>query len=308
MSQSLAPLSPFASLRQTCVRLWDDPDTRSVHRRARGNGARAFAVVSGRASFPAIGRDNACDDARKRLRRSSASRWRRKRSKNKVRPNEFRRNQSRTRRKTSRTRPTISPRKTSRSRRKNPARRGSERRRRWKGKRIFESNQIVTGRLSKPVDSAPVPQPRRSKPVEAPVAAPKREQNPAAGLRENRGRGRKQLTAATSRSSPKAPQAVPEKVEGVKDVPLIEGATARQPQHRSAASTATAAGRETAECPAGDFPGEQDRHEEHRRRSRIDAKWSNYGAVSAADDRNRADPVGANHHRKPGLSDFWEHA
>jgi hypothetical protein len=97
------------------------------------------------------------------------------------------------------------------------------------GKQDFESTQIVSGRLSDPIErmEAIAPPPLDIPPAETPVAAPKAEQIPLSGVEKFEGENKdgiggnlaKRLDNATS---------VPERIEGARDVPDYEGATASQ--------------------------------------------------------------------------------
>ncbi len=97
------------------------------------------------------------------------------------------------------------------------------------GQKEIHSNQIVTGQLAKPVEELPAPPAPVTPPSETVVTAPKREQNPLSGFEKT---GGEDPNAYGSNIANKADTstAVPEKVEGAKDAPLVEGATAVQPQ------------------------------------------------------------------------------
>lgn len=98
------------------------------------------------------------------------------------------------------------------------------------GKKDLDSSPIVSGSLSKPVEQPP-PEPPASEtpPREQAVAAPKLEQNPLPGFDKTEGEDKFTYGSNVAKFA-ENPQAVAEKVEGQKNVPLIQGATANQPQ------------------------------------------------------------------------------
>jgi hypothetical protein len=97
------------------------------------------------------------------------------------------------------------------------------------GKPDFESNQIVSGRLTQPVERAePTPPPVEAPPVETPVATPKAEQTPLAGTEKFEGDNQTGLGGSIAKRLDN-PQPVPERVEGVKDAPKVDSAIAMQP-------------------------------------------------------------------------------
>jgi hypothetical protein len=97
------------------------------------------------------------------------------------------------------------------------------------GKKDFESNQIVSGRLTTPIEHIPaVPPSPETSPNEQSVTAPQRtEQNPLAGFEKKDGENKDGFGTNVAKLARDA-KAVPEKIEGAQ-VPLIEGATAMQP-------------------------------------------------------------------------------
>jgi hypothetical protein len=109
-----------------------------------------------------------------------------------------------------------------------PTPNGTSERPATEGKKDFQSNQIVTGRLQKevePFETAPAqptpPQPQTS-------AAPRAEQNPLPGFEKMQGSDANAFGANIANPSAN-PRPIPQKIEGAKDVPLIEGATESQP-------------------------------------------------------------------------------
>ncbi|MDB6093340.1 MAG: hypothetical protein JWM32_902 [Verrucomicrobia bacterium] len=95
------------------------------------------------------------------------------------------------------------------------------------GQKDIHSSQIVTGQLTKPVEQTPVAPPIEA-PQESKVMTTHPEQNPLAGFEKKLG---EDATAFGSNIAKPADNSknIPEKVEGDKNVPLIEGATAMQP-------------------------------------------------------------------------------
>jgi len=93
------------------------------------------------------------------------------------------------------------------------------------GKKDIQSNQTVNGQLSKPQDSVPVA-PNLTTAAKS-AAAPKQEQNPLAGYEKMKdgddGFG------SNIGTRPDIAKPMPEKVEGAKDAPLVEGAESMMP-------------------------------------------------------------------------------
>lgn len=97
------------------------------------------------------------------------------------------------------------------------------------GKKDFESNQIVNGRLSQPTEvSPPVPPPVEVPPAEKVVAPPRAEQNPLPGTEKFEGENKDGIGGSLAKRLDNA-RAVPEKVEGTPDAKQIDGATSMQP-------------------------------------------------------------------------------
>jgi len=94
------------------------------------------------------------------------------------------------------------------------------------GKKDFESNQIVSGRLVDPVERLEaVAPPAPEVPVaEAPVTPPRAEQNPLAGTEKIEGENKDGLGTNIAKRLDNA-QPVPEQVEGARDVKDFTGAT-----------------------------------------------------------------------------------
>ena len=97
------------------------------------------------------------------------------------------------------------------------------------GKKDFESNQIVNGRLSQPTEiSPPVAPPVEVPPAEKTVAPPRAEQNPLSGTEKFEGENKDGIGGSLAKRLDNA-RAVPERVEGVPDAKQIDGATSMQP-------------------------------------------------------------------------------
>ena len=96
------------------------------------------------------------------------------------------------------------------------------------GKKDFQNNQIVSGQLSKPVELMEAFPPVEVAPPEPVVTTPKAEQNPLTGFEKKEGETKESFGSNITKI-PDNTRPVPNRVEGAKDVPLIEGATAMQP-------------------------------------------------------------------------------
>lgn len=97
------------------------------------------------------------------------------------------------------------------------------------GKKDFEFNQIVSGRLVQPVErSEPEPPPVNVPAAETPVTAPRAEQNPLSGVEKFEGENKTGVGGNLAKRLDNA-QPVPEKIEGVPNAKQLEGTTAVQP-------------------------------------------------------------------------------
>lgn len=97
------------------------------------------------------------------------------------------------------------------------------------GKKDFDNNQIVSGQLTKPLEHLEaVSPPIETPPSEALAAALKALQNPLPGFEKKEG-DNKDAYGSNITKLPENVRPIPERVDGAKDVPLIEGATAIQP-------------------------------------------------------------------------------
>jgi hypothetical protein len=93
-----------------------------------------------------------------------------------------------------------------------------------KGRKDIDSTQIVDGSLNKekPAPSAPAPS-------QASPAAPSREQNPLSGSDKNEGENKEAFGTNIAKLTENMKD-VPQKIEGLKDTPLIENANSPYPQ------------------------------------------------------------------------------
>ena len=97
------------------------------------------------------------------------------------------------------------------------------------GKKDFENNQIVSGRLSKPVEHVEaLPPPLDVPAAEQVVAAPRAEQTPLSGTEKVEGENKDGIGSSLAKRLENA-TAVPERVEGVRDAKQYDGAISTQP-------------------------------------------------------------------------------
>ena len=97
------------------------------------------------------------------------------------------------------------------------------------GKKDFENTQIVSGQLVKPVElMEAVPPPDVTPPSEKTVQAPKLEQNPLTGTEKKEGESKDGFASNVSKITENT-RAIPTRIEGVKNVPLLPDAFAAQP-------------------------------------------------------------------------------
>jgi hypothetical protein len=144
------------------------------------------------------------------------------------------------------------------------------------GKKDFDSPSIVSGQLTKPVEQQQTPPAVETPPTEQTVAPPKLEQNPLSGFEKIDGDDKANYGTNVAKASD-SPQQVTEKVEGLKNVPLIQGATASQPQidpQRPRPRPMIVTQKQTR--PA--IFAENKLGTSNIGPIAIDAKWSNYGA------------------------------
>ena len=97
------------------------------------------------------------------------------------------------------------------------------------GKKDFENTQIVSGQLVQPVELIEaVPPQNVTPPAEKTVQAPKLEQNPLTGTEKKEGESKDGFASNVSQIAENT-RAIPTRIEGVKNVPLIQDAIAAQP-------------------------------------------------------------------------------
>jgi hypothetical protein len=90
--------------------------------------------------------------------------------------------------------------------------------------------QIVSGQLSKPIEHIEAqPPPVETPPAETAVTPPKAEQTPLPGFEKKEGDSKEGFGTNIAKMSDSPAKPVPEKVEGARDVPVIDTATAFQP-------------------------------------------------------------------------------
>ena len=93
------------------------------------------------------------------------------------------------------------------------------------GKKDFESTQIVSGELSKPQEPVPAAPPTEAAPQEATQATPALEQIPLSGFEKKIGDAVESFGSNIAKFAEGA-RPVPDRVEGQKNVPLIENSAA----------------------------------------------------------------------------------
>jgi hypothetical protein len=97
------------------------------------------------------------------------------------------------------------------------------------GKKDFESSQIVSGRLSQPVEPVEAASPPSQVPVaEQTVTPPRKEQIPLPGAEKFEGESKEGVGGNLAKRLENA-TAVPEKIEGMKDATQTEGIASAQP-------------------------------------------------------------------------------
>jgi hypothetical protein len=89
--------------------------------------------------------------------------------------------------------------------------------------------QIVSGRLTQPVEHVEAQPPIDVPPAETTVAAPKAEQNPLPGFEKREGDSKESYGSNIAKIPEGTAQPVPEQVKGVRNVPLIQGASEFEP-------------------------------------------------------------------------------
>lgn len=96
------------------------------------------------------------------------------------------------------------------------------------GQKDIHSTQIVTGQLIKPLEQTPVPPAPETPTTVSKLMAPKEEQSPLTGIEKKMGDDAESYGSNIAKFA-ESPKNIPEKVDGLKNAPLIEGATAVQP-------------------------------------------------------------------------------
>jgi hypothetical protein len=97
------------------------------------------------------------------------------------------------------------------------------------GRTDVQSTQIVTGQLSQPVEATQLSPPAEPEVTKTAETAPKLEQNPFAGFEKTQGESLDGFASRIAKSTD-TPTDVAEHVDGVKNVPLIQGATLMHPE------------------------------------------------------------------------------
>jgi hypothetical protein len=102
------------------------------------------------------------------------------------------------------------------------------------GRTDLQSTQIVTGQLAKPTETQPPPEAvTPPQPEQKTVAAPRQEQIPLAGFEKTEGKSEDSFGSNIAKFAEGA-KPVPQKIDGVKNPPLIEGMSSQpqiDPQH-----------------------------------------------------------------------------
>jgi hypothetical protein len=96
------------------------------------------------------------------------------------------------------------------------------------GKKDFQSNQIVSGRLEKQFEQVQPPSPPETQPSQETVQTPRAEQNPLPGFEKTQGDNPNGFGSAASTAKTNIYD-IPQRVEGMKDVPLVDTPTGLQP-------------------------------------------------------------------------------
>lgn len=98
------------------------------------------------------------------------------------------------------------------------------------GRTDIQSTQIVTGSLTQPIEAMPAPPPTPAQEEQQQTqTAPRQEQIPLSGFEKTEGESENSYGSNIAKFAEGA-KAVPEKVEGAKDVPMIQGANSTIPR------------------------------------------------------------------------------
>lgn len=144
------------------------------------------------------------------------------------------------------------------------------------GRKDVQSTQIVTGQLTKPVEDIEAAPPIEVPPSPATVAAPRAEQNPLPGFEKKEG-DNKDSFGSNIAKIPENARPIPQKIEGAKNVPLVEGATATQPAIDPKRPRARPTVVKQQQVRPAIF-AENKFGTSNIGNIAVDAKWSNYGA------------------------------
>jgi len=143
------------------------------------------------------------------------------------------------------------------------------------GRKDFQSTQIVSGQLAKPQESTPVDQPLIKPPTKPTIATPPHQaQNPLAGFEKQTGNDKDGFASNVAKEEDDA-RAIPNKIDGTKDAPVIDNPTPfspptidprhPQPRHTLASRVRPAIFSDNKIGTSNIGP------------VAIDARWSNYG-------------------------------
>jgi hypothetical protein len=230
MSQSLASPSPLASLRRTCVRLWDEPDSRSVIIGLAGMVLVhlllflvAPRLLQSDATFTSVPPDTSKEFSIE----LSPDMVPKEQPKPPTPFNFVEANPEA---------PDNVPDKTVNFAAQNqqvaqekPTPDGASDRPAIEGKKEVQSTQIVTGQLTEPMENIPFSPPVEQQTANTAELSPKREQDPLGGFEKTEGKADDGFASNIAKQT-ETPSDVPEHIDGVKNAPLIQGATSVQPQ------------------------------------------------------------------------------
>lgn len=108
-----------------------------------------------------------------------------------------------------------------------PTPNGESERPAMEGKKDFQSNQIVSGRLEKPFEQMEPPAPP-TPPAQESAQAPRAEQNPLPGADQSKGDNTTGFGSTASEARTNIHD-IPQPIQGMKDVPMVDSATGLQP-------------------------------------------------------------------------------
>jgi len=144
------------------------------------------------------------------------------------------------------------------------------------GQKEIHSSQIVSGQLTKTVELPPAPAAPETPPSPNTTDAARQEQNPLPGFEKTEGDNQNAYGTNKAKAADGA-KPIPEKIDGAKDVPLVQGATGVQPMIDPRRPRPRPQIVKTQQVRPAIF-------EENKFGSRnigpaaYDARWSNYGA------------------------------